>query len=54
VEINLAEMAARGQREVADGSVLRDALTGSVYTSDKGKLTIPVMEAKSGMVLFAE
>ena len=53
-EIDLAELAARGQREVADGSVLRDALTGTVYTAAKGKLSIPVMEPKSALVLFAE
>ncbi len=53
-EIDLALLAARGQREVAEGSVLRDALTGTAYTAGKGKLSIPVMESKSALVLFAE
>ncbi len=53
-EIDLPTLADRGQREVPDGGVLRDALTGTAYTAGKGKLSIPVMEPKSTLVLFAE
>jgi len=53
-EIDLSLLAARGLREVPDGSVLRDALTDAAYTAGKGKLTIPAMEPKSALVLFAE
>ncbi|MBN1504413.1 MAG: alpha amylase N-terminal ig-like domain-containing protein, partial [Candidatus Eisenbacteria bacterium] len=52
-EMDLSQLATLAQREVPDGTVLRDGLTGARYTVTKGRLTIPVMEPKSGLVLFA-
>lgn len=53
-EVRVSELETLALTKVADGRVFRDALTGDTYTVDKGKLSLPAMEPKSGAVLLAQ
>ncbi|UCF78446.1 MAG: alpha amylase N-terminal ig-like domain-containing protein [Candidatus Eiseniibacteriota bacterium] len=53
-EIDVSQMLFMHGNGVPDGKTFRDHFSGKTFTLENGKLTIPVMQAKSGLVLLAE
>jgi len=54
VQIDLNKLKTLGQRPIAAGKLFKDALSGKAFKSEKGRLTVPVMEPKSGLVMFLQ
>jgi glycosidase len=53
-EIDVSKLKFMEGRSIPDGKVFRDFFSGTGFTLKKGKLTIPAIRPKEGLVLFLE